>query len=731
MVVSVVASAPFKYPGFISYSHRDKAVADRLHRAIERYRVPARLAGTAGAHGPVPKRLYPIFRDRDELAAGSLGPQLHEAIAQSRCFVLICSPAAAASRWVNEEVAHFLKVGDPARLLCLIADGQPNAADPSRECFPPVLREAGLEPMAAELHDDADGEANARLKIIAGLLGVGFEGLRRRDLAARNQRLVAIAAMSLAVAAMTAVLAYQAVKARDEAERSRQQGEELIGFMLGDLRGRLEPLGKLDILDAVGDQAMDYFAGLDGGRDPGPRALGARAKALRQIGEVRFAQGRPADAIESLAAALSLQRTLVDADPSDNALLFELGQIEYWVGYAAWRAGDYDRAERNFSAYREVSERLVARDTGNRDWQAEVAYASNNLGVLAFERRRYAEALDGFDRGLTAAQPLLDDPDIDPHLAASLANMLSWKASALLKLGRTADGMTAHEAYRAQLMALVDRATGDQRLRHLLASSLSTYGFDAIESGNPKLALRVAAEGLALARPLISADPANLDYQLDQAYLVQVEASAHYQLGQWDRARAGIDEAQRQLKAVIERDPSVILARVSMLAAWDIGWSLHWRRGDRDGLRQQANEALALAASTPEGSPHTGMIRATAALMALEVAIHVDHDAAAAARHRQVAQSALDAGPASGDDASRRAARLRALLALMSGANAIDADALPDTSAPWAQTVIDFIERRCHQPGQSAQSGGSDCQTLSPIAADARQRWRVADGSGP
>ncbi len=33
--------------------------------------------------------------------------------------------------------------------------------------------------------------------------------------------------------------------------------------MLGDLREKLEPLGKLDILDAVGAQAMQYFGQVD------------------------------------------------------------------------------------------------------------------------------------------------------------------------------------------------------------------------------------------------------------------------------------------------------------------------------------------------------------------------------------------------------------------------------------------------------------------------------------
>ena len=36
----------YAYRAFISYSHRDKAVATRLHHTVESYRIPAKLVGT-------------------------------------------------------------------------------------------------------------------------------------------------------------------------------------------------------------------------------------------------------------------------------------------------------------------------------------------------------------------------------------------------------------------------------------------------------------------------------------------------------------------------------------------------------------------------------------------------------------------------------------------------------------------------------------------------------------
>src|SRR5215471_14241860 len=58
----------FRYRAFISYSHQDRAWADWLHRALETYRVPRRLVGRRTEIGIIPKRIAPVFRDREELA---------------------------------------------------------------------------------------------------------------------------------------------------------------------------------------------------------------------------------------------------------------------------------------------------------------------------------------------------------------------------------------------------------------------------------------------------------------------------------------------------------------------------------------------------------------------------------------------------------------------------------------------------------------------------------------
>ncbi len=128
---------------FLSYSHDDAETADWLHEELEEFHVPPRLVGKLTDHGPVPKRLAPIFRDRHELAAASdLGEEIEEAIAGSRFLIVLCSPTAATSRWIDEEIACFKRLHREDRILAAIIDGEPFASEiPGREaeeCFPAV-----------------------------------------------------------------------------------------------------------------------------------------------------------------------------------------------------------------------------------------------------------------------------------------------------------------------------------------------------------------------------------------------------------------------------------------------------------------------------------------------------------------------------------------------------------------------------------------------------------------
>jgi WD40 repeat protein len=238
----------FKYWAFISYSHADNKWADWLHKGIETYSVPKHLVGKPSREGVVPKRPFPVFRDRDELpGSANLGDNLTKALKLSRYLVVVCSPNSAKSQWVDQEVRIFKSMGREDRVLCLIVDGEPNAtAKPQLnmpECFPESVRfwvdsdrritEIPTEPIAADARKGKDGRRNALLKVLSGILGVSFDDLKQRDAERENRKQRRIMAGMLALLVAFGFMGFrileqknEAVAARNEAERSAELAKE-------------------------------------------------------------------------------------------------------------------------------------------------------------------------------------------------------------------------------------------------------------------------------------------------------------------------------------------------------------------------------------------------------------------------------------------------------------------------------------------------------------------------
>jgi len=163
-----------RYKAFISYSHSDETWARWLHRKLERYRLPRSVRHGAQVGGG---ELRPIFRDRDELASsGNLDAAILDALQRSDALIVICSPAAAKSRWVNQEILEFCRVQPADRVFCCIVEGDPPGV------FPEALAVLG-EPLAADFRKTRDGRRDGLTKLVAGSW-LGTASSRRGDLAA-------------------------------------------------------------------------------------------------------------------------------------------------------------------------------------------------------------------------------------------------------------------------------------------------------------------------------------------------------------------------------------------------------------------------------------------------------------------------------------------------------------------------------------------------------------------
>ena len=220
----------YRYRAFISYCHQDRKQAARLQAAIENFRLPH----DAVSAGRVAERIRPVFRDREVLGSShDLSAAIRDALEDSAALIVVCSPRAAASKWVAAEIGHFIGRRGPENIFCLIVDGEPNAADPAQECLPEPLRHAqsGREVLAADARAKADGWRDAVLKIIAGLTGLPFTALARRDQKKQRRRAIILSTAGILLATIFGALAVYSARQAAAAKKSAKTAEATVDYL--------------------------------------------------------------------------------------------------------------------------------------------------------------------------------------------------------------------------------------------------------------------------------------------------------------------------------------------------------------------------------------------------------------------------------------------------------------------------------------------------------------------
>ena len=460
-----------------------------------------------------------------------------------------------------------------------------------------------------------------------------------------------------------------AVAARQEAERRRDQAEDLIQFMLGDLRGRLEPVGRLDALDGVADKALDYFATVRP-EELTDADLFRRSRALTQIGEVRTAQGNLPAARRSLGEAHALARDLVARQPDNGEWLMGLGAIEFWIGNVHWLQGDLAAAEDRFEAYLDVAERLVRLDDVKPDWRLEQAYAHSNLGSVQEARGDVDGALAHFRLTVDVKSQLARSDPANPRWQKELASSLSWLGETLLGRGDLAGAREQYEAGRAVVARLAGREPENTQYQFLLGIAHNKLGSVLESLGEEAEARRQFEQSLAVHRRLAELDPANADWRRELA-------AAQERLG----------------VALVRGDPAAGLRHLRR-AAQSLG-ELH--RADVSNTERR----LDLVRARKDLS--RGLLAAG--------------DAAAAAAEVRAALAALPPAAAGADDRRRRILEAEGLVVLGEAASA--AGRAGEARAAWQQAVAVLAP---------LAAGSRDPRVLAPFAhAQLRLgRWEEA-----
>ena len=438
----------FRYDVFISYRHRplDGVITEKVFNALESYTLPN--AVKACGYEDIKR----AFRDTEELQVSRiLTETIDAALASTNCMVVICSPDAPLSPWVDREVSNFIELGRAEHIYPLLIAGDPDTSFPASLKLVPDIADRVMD-IRVPGNDVKKMMARAEtelLKVISGVTGCPEAELLREHELRRSRRFAARAVSAAATFAvvlgvslglMHMARGYRETASLQEAASMRILNELTYSLpdhltnipgaysrIAGILRQNTEDINAILLLSPNEEEAMleaaanyekmanagsvlgmygDAIAAEDEAirryealaAEGGAQARLKLASALNNRGNLLKAAGRYAEADKAYAAAVSLYQAEEDADP------LVLAEMLGNAGANAVSLGDNERAKSCFAQ----SLSLLAGMEKNADVLSAAATADYNYGVLLYREGSYAEAEEKLTDACALYEELLD-----------------------------------------------------------------------------------------------------------------------------------------------------------------------------------------------------------------------------------------------------------------------------------------------------------------------------------
>ncbi len=569
-----------KYRAFVTCSHRDKRWGKWLHAALESYRIDRDLAGRSTSAGRVPQRLRPIFRDCKRVAPDCFPSEERlAALRASRFLIVICSPSAAKSRYVNEEIRRFKAMRRADRIIPVIVAGEPGDLD--RECFPPALRYKigpdGVltweyeELIAADARPNRDGKEIVKQKVLAGLLGVGLDEVIWRAKWARERRnrvaevLTGVFLMVCAAAGASVAYAWRQVQtddaflnaaltlatqvvstAVDQAERYKVPRSATLGllgtaervfddmsrhrtatkelryrkaWMLMEFARNYEMLGKTEDQRARGEGAHRFMLGLAGQDQSNTGWQADLFATYNKIGDILARQGALDEAIASYRTTLAIIERIAAADVLNLQWQRNLSLTYFILGSIFFEQGTLDGALDNYRRSLAVSERIASNDAPNSDWQGDLADIHIAMGHVFGAQNRLADALGSYRTSAVVLERLAARHPTHTLWRSQLAYTRYEIGNLFRRQGAYKEALKNYREYLAAMKHLVSADRDNGKWQEQLWRAYCKVGDMLFELGAPEDALKSYRESLLINERFHAEDPNNTNVSRDLALL--------------------------------------------------------------------------------------------------------------------------------------------------------------------------------------------------------------------
>jgi tetratricopeptide (TPR) repeat protein/class 3 adenylate cyclase/tRNA A-37 threonylcarbamoyl transferase component Bud32 len=377
--------------------------------------------------------------------------------------------------------------------------------------------------------------------------------LKERERAAYRRGIIRTAALALVVMALVTGLAIYAFLKRHEAQEqtkeasaqrtaaqeqariaetrrlaaqvsekkandARDQADGLIDFMLYDLRDKLEPIGRLDVLDDVAKKAKEYFDRLPKELVTGPR-LEEQIGMLINLGDVLVAQGKLQDALDLYEQSLAIAKGMAKQDKykSDPDIQRDFSVIYDKLGDVLLAQSKLQDALDAYQQGLTITKQLAEQDKSKAAWQRDVSLSYERLGNVLLTQGKLPEALDAHQQSLVIAKRLAEQDKSNAGWQRDLSASYDGVGDVLLVQGKLPEALDVYQQSLRNMQTLAGQDKSNSDWQRELAVSYERVG-DVLEAqGKLPEALDAYQQSLKILQTLAEQDKSNTGWQRELA----------------------------------------------------------------------------------------------------------------------------------------------------------------------------------------------------------------------
>lgn len=343
-----------------------------------------------------------------------------------------------------------------------------------------------------------------------------------------------------------------ALSKTEEAQRRRAEVEDMLEFMLGDLRKKLEPVGRLDILDDVAKRALAYSESVR----PDQLSLDElvrSAKALHQLTQVRIAQGQLDGALASANRASKFTDAALVRDPKSLPVQFAAATSHFWIANVHRLRGELPQALAHAEIYRNVTGKIAAAAPSNDEYRMERDYGQAAVATILELQGDLRRAAEIYETSVATRRARVSADPSNAKERAQLAVALNKLGFVRQRLGDLQDARGHFQEEFAIYSALTVADPTQHVWRDRLRNSHSYLGGVLDAMGDEESALDHRNAEVSLGRELHEHDPANADWQRDLAIAQMRLGDLLRRLGDLRQGRKAIDESESLLAPLVLR----------------------------------------------------------------------------------------------------------------------------------------------------------------------------------